>query len=127
MSKQILIWRDQLNQPNKNEESWINIQNCLKKLKEKKEVSLAVLEFISRQSTLLEIYPKIINELSKNFQNDCQHLRQIYLYFQTAYKIVSFFSRNSIKFVYNFFSFFLATRTLFYDNSIVKNFESEFE
>lgn len=106
MSKQILIWRDQLNQPNKNEESWINIQNCLKKLKEKKEVSLAVLEFISRQSTLLEIYPKIINELSKNFQNDCQHLRHIYLYFQTAYKIVSFFYRNSIKFVYNFFSFF---------------------
>lgn len=94
MSKQILIWRDQLNQPNKSEQSWINIQNCLKKLKDKKDVSLAVLDFICRQTTLLEIYPKIINELSTNFQNDCEHLRQIFLYFQTAYKTVSYFCQE---------------------------------
>lgn len=91
MSTQILIWRDQLNQPNKCEQSWLNIQKYLEKLKDKKKVSITVLDFICRDLKFLEIYPRIINELSKSFENDCQHLRLILYYFQTAFKNVSFF------------------------------------
>lgn len=120
MSAQILIWRDQLNQPNKCEQSWMNIQKYLDKLKDKKKVSIAVLDFICRESKLLEIYPRVINELSKNFENDCQHLRLILYYFQTAYKNVSFYLL--VKF--NLFTIFvcsLATGSLFFNNSIIKD------
>lgn len=94
MSTQILIWRDQLNQPDKSEKSWLNIKSYLDKIKDKKKISIAVLDFICRQSELLEIYPTIINELSNNFQNDCSHLKLIYLYFQTAFKKVSFYLQS---------------------------------
>lgn len=93
MSKQLTLWRDQLNQPDKCEESWINIQTYLQQIKDKKKVATFILDFVSRQTNFLEIYPKILNEISNVFHEleSAGHIPYILHYFVNAHNAVSFY------------------------------------
>lgn len=97
MSKQLTNWRDQLNQPNECDEAWSNIKTYLQQIKDKKKAAMFILDFICCQTNNLDIYPKILNELSNVFHEieSAGHIAHILRYFQKVYKTVSWFCNDS--------------------------------